>query len=184
MISLRKINTLMVIIIIVLLLNHVILSVLHLYGVIGYSPSFQITGRHIFYPLVAHVVISLYLYFKDKSKRGNRYSGLVKDTTQQLVTGILIVVFVSLHILSYMFAPLNSGYDSWMRVFHFIVDNLLFISLILHLRVSIPKFMMSLGFLDGKDEYVNFKHKSNCVLLIFLVLLILAEVVYNLGGFS
>jgi hypothetical protein len=83
-----------------------------------------------------------------------------------------------------MFAPLNSGYDSWMRVFHFIVDNLLFISLILHLRVSIPKFMMSLGFLDGKDEYVNFKHKSNCVLLIFLVLLILAEVVYNLGGFS
>lgn len=184
MISLRKINTLMVIIIIVLLLNHAILSVLHLYGVIGYSPSFQITGRRIFYPLVAHVVISLYLYFKDKSKRGNRYSGLVKDTTQQLVTGILIVVFVSLHILSYMFAPLNSGYDSWMRVFHFIVDNLLFISLILHLRVSIPKFMMSLGFLDGKDEYANFKHKSSCVLLIFLVLLILAEVVYNLGGFS
>ena len=184
MISLRKINALMVLIIVVLLLNHAILSVLHLYGVIGYSPSFQITGRRIFYPLVAHVVISLYLYFRDKSKRGNRYSGLIKDTTQQLVTGILIVVFVSLHILSYMFAPLNSGYDSWMRVFHFIVDNLLFISLILHLRVSIPKFMMSLGFLDGKDEYANFKHKSNCVLLIFLVLLILAEVVYNLGGFS
>lgn len=184
MISLRKINTLMVVIIVALLLHHAILSVLHLYGVIGYSPSFQITGRRIFYPLVAHVVISLYLYFRDKSKRGNRYSGLIKDTTQQLVTGILIIVFVSLHILSYMFAPLNSGYDSWMRVFHFIVDNLLFISLILHLRVSIPKFMMSLGFLGGKDEYVNFKHKSNCVLLIFLVLLILAEVVYNLGGFS
>lgn len=183
MISLRKINALMVIIIMVLLLNHAILSVLHLFGVIGYSPSFQITGRRIFYPIVAHIFISLYLYFKDKSKKGNRYSGLIKDTTQQLVTGILIVVFVSLHILSYMFAPLNSGYDSWMRIFHFVVDNLLFISLILHLRVSIPKFMMSFGFLDGKDEYANFKRKNNYVLLIILIILILAEITYNLGGF-
>ncbi|MBP3792109.1 MAG: hypothetical protein ILA26_08775 [Methanobrevibacter sp.] len=182
MISLRKINTLMVIIIIILLLNHAVLSVLHLFGIIGYSPSFQITGRRIFYPIVVHIIISLYLYFKDRSKRGNRYSGLIKDTTQQLVTGILIVVFVSLHILSYMFAPLNSGYDFWMRIFHFAVDNLLFISLILHLSVSIPKFMMSLGFLDGKDEYANFKHKNNCVLLIILIMLILAEIVYNLGG--
>ena len=172
----------MIIIIFILLLNHAVLSVLHLYGIIGYSPSFQITGRRIFYPIVAHVIISLYLYFKDKSKRGNRYSNLIKDTTQQLVTGILIVAFVSLHILSYMFAPLNSGYGSWISVFHFVVDNLLFISLILHLRVSIPKFMMSFGFLDGKDEYENFKHKSNCALLVILIIMILSEIVYNLGG--
>ena len=172
----------MVVIIFILLLNHAVLSVLHLYGIIGYSPSFQITGRRIFYPIVAHVIISLYLYFKDKSKRGNRYSNLIKDTTQQLVTGILIIVFVSPHILSYMFAPLNSGYDFWMSAFHFVVDNLLFISLMLHLRVSIPKFMMSFGFLDGKDEYENFKHKTNYVLLAILIILILAEIVYNLGG--
>lgn len=172
----------MVVIIFILLLNHAVLSVLHLYGIIGYSPSFQITGRRIFYPIVAHIIISLYLYFKDKSKRGNRYSNLIRDTTQQLVTGIFIIVFVSLHILGYMFAPLNSGYGSWMSMFHFVVDNLLFISLILHLRVSIPKFMMSFGFLDGKDEYENFKHKTNNVLLVILMILIVAEIVYNLGG--
>ena len=182
MISLRKINTILVIIIFILLLHHAVLSAMHLLGIIGYSPSFQITGRRIFYPVVAHIIISLYLYFKDKSKRGNRYSKLTKDTTQQMITGILIIVFVSLHILSYSFAPLNSGYDSWMSMFHFAVDNLLFISLMLHLRVSIPKFMMSLGFLDGKKEYANFKRRTNYVLLIILAILILAEIVYNVGG--
>ena len=182
MISLRKINTIIVIIIFILLLHHAVLSVLHLLGIIGYSPSFQITGRRIFYPVVAHIIISLYLYFKDRSKRGNRYSKLIKDTTQQIVTGILLIVFVSLHIRSYSFAPMGSGYDSWMSLFHFAVDNLLFITLMLHLRVSIPRFMMSLGFLEGENEYADFKRRTNYVMLAILAILILAEIVYNVGG--
>ena len=34
-----------------------------------------------------------------------------------------------------------------------------FISLIFHLRVSIPRLMISLGFLDGQNQYLNFKYK-------------------------
>ena len=181
MISLKKIDTIIVIIILLLLLHHAILSVLHLFGIIGYSASFQITGRRIFYPVVAHIFISLYLYLKDKSKRGNRYSKLIKDTTQQIVTGIFIIIFLSMHILSYSLAPLNSVYASWVGVFHFVVDNLFFISLIFHLRVSIPRLMISLGFLDGQNQYLNFKYKTNCVLFIILVILVLAELVYNRG---
>ena len=165
MISLRKINTLLIIVIVLMLLNHAVLSLLYLYGIISYSPDFQITGRRLFYPVVAHIIISMYLYFKDKSRGANRYPNLISDTTQQLISGIMIIVFVSLHILGYSFNPL--GEQSTIAV---------------HLRVSIPKFMISLGFLENKDEHVNFKRKVNWAVLIILIVLILGEVMYYVGG--
>ena len=182
MISLRKINTLLIIVIAVMLLGHALLSLLYLYGFISYSPDFQITGRRLFYPVVAHIVISIYLYFKDKSKGVNRYPNLISDTRQQMITGIMIIVFVSMHILGYSFNPLGEPSTFNISLYHFIVDNLLFVSIDLHLRVSIPKFMISFGFLEGKDAHLNFKRKVNWAVAIILVVLILGEVVYYVGG--
>ena len=182
MISLRKINTLLIIVIAVMLLGHALLSLLYLYGFISYSPDFQITGRRLFYPVVAHIVISIYLYFKDKSKGVNRYPNLISDTRQQMITGIMIIVFVSMHILGYSFNPLGEPSTFNISLYHFIVDNLLFVSIALHLRVSIPKFMISFGFLEGKDAHLNFKRKVNWAVAIILVVLILGEVVYYVGG--
>ena len=182
MISLRKINTLLIIVIAVMLLGHALLSLLYLYGFISYSPDFQITGRRLFYPVVAHIVISIYLYFKDKSKGVNRYPNLISDTRQQMITGIMIIVFVSMHILGYSFNPLGEPSTFNISLYHFIVDNLLFVSIVLHLRVSIPKFMISFGFLEGKDAHLNFKRKVNWAVAIILVVLILGEVVYYVGG--
>ena len=182
MISLRKINTLLIIVIAVMLLSHAALSLLYLYGVIAYSPDFQITGRRLFYPVVAHIIISLYLYFKDKSKGVNRYSNLISDTRQQMITGIMIVVFASLHILGYSFNPLGEQSTFYFSLYHFIIDNMLFVSIALHLRVSIPKFMISFGFLEGKDAHQNFKRKVNWAVAIILIVMILGEVVYYAGG--
>ena len=182
MISLRKINTLLIIVIAVMLLGHALLSLLYLYGFISYSPDFQITGRRLFYPVVAHIVISIYLYFKDKSKGVNRYPNLISDTRQQMITGIMIIVFVSMHILGYSFNPLGEPSSFNISLYHFIVDTLLFVSIALHLRVSIPKFMISFGFLEGKDAHLNFKRKVNWAVAIILVVLILGEVVYYVGG--
>ena len=182
MISLRKINTLLIIVIAVMLLGHALLSLLYLYGFISYSPDFQITGRRLFYPVVAHIVISIYLYFKDKSKGVNRYPNLISDTRQQMITGIMIIVFVSMHILGYSFNPLGEPSTFNISLYHFIVDNLLFVSIALHLRVSIPKFMISFGFLEGKDAHLNFKRKVNWAVAIILVVLILGEVIYYVGG--
>ena len=182
MISLRKINTLLIIVIVVMLLNHAVLSLLYLYGVISYSPDFQITGRRLFYPIVAHIIISLYLYFKDRPRGVNRYSALISDTRQQMISGIFIILFATLHILGYSFNPMGSESTFYYSVYHFIVDNMLFASIALHLRISIPKLMMSFGFLDGKDAYLNFKRKVNYTVLIALIVLILGEVVYYIGG--
>ena len=182
MISLRKINTLLIIIIVVMLLNHAVLSLLYLYGVISYSPNFQITGRRLFYPVVLHIIISMYLYFKDKSRGVNRYPNLISDTNQQLISGIMIIVFASLHILGYSFNPLGGQITLHYSLYHFIVDNLLFVSIAMHLRVSIPKFMISFGFLENKDAHLNFKRKVNWATAIILIVLILGEVVYYAGG--
>ncbi len=182
MISLRKINTLLIIIIVVMLLNHAVLSLLYLYGVISYSPNFQITGRRLFYPVVAHIIISMYLYFKDKSRGVNRYPNLISDTKQQMISGIMIIVFASLHILGYSFNPLGGQSSFNFNLYHFIVDNMLFISIALHLRVSIPKFMISFGFLEKKEAHLNFKRKVNWAVLIILIVLILGEVMYYVGG--
>ena len=178
MISLRKINSILVIIMIIILLNHAVLSVLYMYGVIGYSPSFQITGRRLFYPLVAHIIISLYLYIKDKRRDVKTYPKLISQTTQQIVTGILIVVFVSLHILSYMMSPINVSLSFEVRFMHFFIDIGLFSSILLHLRVSIPRLMVSFGFLESKDSYSNFQNKWNICVAVILILLILAEIIH------
>ena len=178
MLSLRKINGILAVIIILMLLSHAILSVFYLYGLINYSPSFQITGRRLFYPLVLHIVISLYLFIKDRRKNVKRYSNLISETNQQIITGIGIIVFVSLHILSYMFAPINSDFDVWMRLLHLIIDVLMFSSICLHLRVSIPRLMVSFGLFESKNSYNRFKNIFNKIILIILILLIFAEIIH------
>ncbi len=177
MISLRKINGILVVIIILLLLNHAILSALFLYGVIDYSPSFKITGRRLFYPVVAHIIISLYLFIKDRRKNVRRYSDLISETNQQMVTGIGIVVFVSLHIISYMFPPANFYYDFGRGLVQVIIDGMMFTSICLHLRISIPRLLVSFGMLESKNSYSNFKRKFSIAILVILVILIFADVV-------
>lgn len=184
MISLRKINVLLTIIAILMLLNHAVLLVLYFYGFISYSPSFYMTGRNLFYPVVAHIIISLYLHFKDTSRGVNRYHNLNSETNQQFITGILMIIFITLHIMgysSYHLVELNTFYSV---IYHFTVDALMFTSIVTHLRVSIPKLMISLGFLGKKEAYHNFKKWTNWASLIILIVLILGEVIYYMGGFS
>ena len=177
MISLRKINGLLVVIVILLLLNHAVLSALFLYGVIDYSPSFKITGRRLFYPLVAHIIISIYLFIKDRRKNVRRYPDLISETNQQMITGIGIIVFVSLHIISYMFPPANFYYDFGRGLLQLFIDGMMFTSICLHLRVSIPRLLVSFGMLESKNAYSNFKRKFNMVILVILVILIFADIV-------
>lgn len=173
MISLRKLNSLMVIAVILLLVNHAVLALLSMYGLIDYTPDITTTGRRLFYPLIGHILISLYLYFSDKSKKKRTYSKLISETTQQIVTGISIMFFASLHILSHMFLSAIDP-DLSVRLIHFTIDILLFISLALHLRVSMPRFLISFGLLEGKNSYREFKKKMNIIILIVLILFVLA----------
>lgn len=178
MISLRKINTLLVILIIIFLLNHAVLAVLGMSGLTDYTPDITITGRRLFYPLAAHIIISSYLFISDKIKQNKTYPELISETTQQILTGISIMLFASLHIINHMNTMLNSN-----AYIHFTVDVLLFISIALHLRVSLPRFLISLGLLQGKNSYNDFKRKNNIIILAILILCIISEIIFYTGGF-
>lgn len=179
MISLRKINGVLVVIVVLMLAYHALLNTLLFFGLIGYSPIFKITGRWLFYPLVLHIAISLYLYLKEKLKRSRNYLKLTKETTQQLITGIGIILFASLHILLYYF---GNGTDSSQFLNHIITDNLLFISIALHLTVSIPRLLVSFGFLEGKEDYKNAKNITTIVVFIILMIIFIAQATFY-GGF-
>lgn len=180
MISIRKINSILVVIMLLIILTHATLSVLYLYGFISYSPNFQITGRKLFYPLILHSILSVYLYIKDKTRKVKIYPKLISETKQQIITGIGIFVFASLHIITYMISSINTNFSILMGLTHFLIDNAMFISIILHLRVSMPRLAISLGFLETKNSYVNFKEKFNKFIIMILILLVLAEIIHYL----
>lgn len=181
MISLRKINSILIVILILMLVYHALLATLYFLGIIGYMPDFKITGRRLFYPLVLHIIISLYLYLKEKTK-SKRYSNLIKETNQQLITGICIIIFAALHIINYSLGSVSDNADIFRTLSHIIVDNLLIVSIALHLRVSIPRLMISFGFLEGKNDYANAKSKINMFILVLLIIIFMAEAIFYIGG--
>lgn len=186
LISLRKINALLVIIIVLMLLNHAVRSLLYLYGLIPHSPSFQITGRRVFMVLCLHIILSLYLYFRDKSRRNGItiYPDIIKETNFQVISGICILFFMILHVVSYSYAPADTTMSFFVIVIHFIVDNLLFVSITIHLSVSLPRLLVSLGFLSkNKESYEISRKRINIILGIIFVLLFIAEIIFYIFKF-
>lgn len=179
MISLRKINSIVIVIVALMLAYHALMNTLLFSGLVSYSPIFKISGRRLFYPLILHIMISLYLYIKERTKRSKNYPKLTKETAQQLVSGICIILFAAAHILNY---SLGEAPDAGQFLNHIITDNLLFISIAVHLQISIPKLLVSFGFLEGKNDYKNAKHEISILLLIILIIIIIAQAMFY-GGF-
>ncbi|RAP50455.1 MAG: hypothetical protein BZ136_01230, partial [Methanosphaera sp. rholeuAM74] len=154
LLSLRKINSLVLLVIILLLLNHAISSLLYLSGITAYSPNLKVTGRRLFLWLLLHITISLYLYIRDwyNQKGFNRYNHIRSETKRQMISGIAIIIFVILHLVTYHASPVSVVIYQ-INIVHFIVDTLLFASILVHLQVSIPRLLMSFGFLKEENSY-------------------------------
>ena len=180
-ISLRKINSLVLLVIFILLLNHACESILYLIGISPYSPNMQVTGRRLFLWVGLHVIISLYLFIRDKisNRKFKKYAVIGNDTQKQVLSGMGIVIFVILHVITYSISPVNI-LNNQMIYIHLVIDNLLFYSLLIHLTLSIPRLMMSFGFLTKKDAYKKFSNRISIAFKVIFILLLFAEVVYYL----
>lgn len=167
------------VIVIVMLAYHALLNTLLFFQVVPYSPIFKQTGRRVFYPIVLHIILSLYLYIKERIMDVKHYRHITKDTTWQMVSGICIIIFASWHILNYHFGNIA---DPHQLVYNIIADNLLFISLAVHLSVSIPRLLISFGFLERKNAYNNAKYIIRILIIILLVIIFIAQATFY-GGF-
>ncbi len=180
-ISLRKINSLVLLVIIFLLLSHAFESLLYLIGITPYSPSLQVTGRRLFIWVMIHMIISLYLFIMDRhaNRKYRNYNNINNDTRIQMLSGIAIVVFVILHVVTYSLSPVNVLGNNMVFI-HLIIDNLLFCSLLIHLRISIPRLMVSFGFLTEENSFDKFSYWISVIFKVIFVLLLIAEVLYYL----
>jgi len=179
MLSLRKLNSILVIIIILLLAYHAIISALCMAEIISYTPDMVTSGLIVLAFVIIHIVISLYLFVKDKikQKKIRVYNDINKDIRLQAISGIFIIIFAVAHVLSYIYIPsFNANLIS--KIIHFIIDILLFITVFIHLQISIPRLLVSLGFLTGENDYEKSRKIVKVILGVGLILLIIAEVIY------
>ena len=61
---------------------------------------------------------------------------------------------------------------------HIILDNLLVISILVHLSISMPRLLVSLGFLIGENDYKYARYVSNILLVVFLLIIFICELFY------
>lgn len=177
-VHLRKINSILAIIIILFLLSHSILLALSMVNIISYSLDFKEFGFILFYLVFIHLLISLYLCFEKKLKNKNvKLNYKVTDTTIQLVSGIFMIVLIVLHIYYIIISPVYLVSTLQDGLIHIILDNLVAISILVHLSVSIPR-LVSLGFLIGENDYKHARYVSNILLIVFLLIIFICEVSY------
>lgn len=154
----RKINALVVIAIIGLFGEHSISSALYLAGILKYQPSYQITGRRVFLIVCLHLIISLFLYFKELSKRKNSKVNieLVAETKIQLISGILLAVLMGVHVILYScYSAAKLPESLQVRGIHLIVDILFVGAILRHLAVSIPRLAISVGLVNSEKTYIK-----------------------------
>ena len=162
-----------------MLTTHALLTALCLAKLIAYTPNTIKTGRLLFTLVLVHIIISLYLFVKDKIKQRKirTYSHINKDTLLQAVSGIFIIIFIVAHVLSYIYLPAHIPNFNW-QLTHLIVDTLFFITLFVHFQISIPRLLVSLGFLVEENDYDNCRKVVRIILIVILTLLFLTELSY------
>ena len=176
---LRKINSILAIIIILFLISHSILLALSMVNIIPYSLDFKKVGPILFSLVFIHILISLYLCFEKKLKnRMVKLNYKVTDTAIQLISGILMVVLIVLHICYVIISPVYLVSTLQEGLMHIIFDNLLVISILVHLSISMPRLLVSLGFLIGENDYKHARYVSNILLIVFLLFIFICEVFY------
>lgn len=180
--SLRKINSLIVLIIVLLLAHHAILSGLYMWGLVPYSPSLKTTGRRLFLWALLHIIISLYLYLRDRfnQRNYNVYSNIRNDTLKQIVTGVAVLLSVSLHVYTYHVHS-ASIIIGGVNLVHLITDAFLFVSVLTHLQISIPRLMVSFGYLQEEDSYGKLSKILAIVLSLIFIGLLLGEIIFALS---
>ena len=176
---LRKFNSILTIIIILFLILHSILLVLSMVNIIPYSLNFKIFGFILFTLVFIHILISIYVNFEKRFKnRMLKLNFINTDTLIQLVSGILMVIFIILHINYIIISPVYFVSTLQDGLIHILLDSLVAILILIHLSVSIPRLLVSLGFLLGEGDYKYSRHLSNIILVVFLLIIFIGEFLY------
>ena len=178
----RKINTILVLIIMLLFVDHVIFGSLHSLG----------TGASVIRPLahtmlglvLLHAIISLVVTFRAEKagfKTGVRYYRENREFWNRRVTGVLIILLGITH--AYMMVRTERGAPriaSAPKIFE-LTTPLLIVSIYLHLLSNIRPLLISLGIrnIDKKEKIIR---AILTILLLFALFSVSYRVFSHIGG--
>ena len=177
----RKTNTILVLIIMLLFVDHVIFGSLHSLG----------TGASVIRPfaqimlglVLIHAIISLIVTVKAEKagfKTGARYNKENREFWNRRVTGVLIILFGITH--AYLMARNERGVPriaSAPRIFQ-LTTPLLIISIYFHILSNIRPLLISLGIrnIDKKEKII----RAVLTILLLFALISVSTRVFSHGG--
>lgn len=177
----RKLNGILAALTILFLVVHGLLACLCMMGILPYHFFYIMAGRRLTIIAGCHILISIILMIQEQHvrKKIKVYYKENKDTMQQMLTGIGIIVFGVLHICLYSFSKIDAHPESMELVAkHFIVDTLLFTSLCMHLSISIPRICISWGLFTKEDTLKKVCKVSQWIMAFVLVFLMAGEIIF------
>ncbi|MEG1560489.1 MAG: hypothetical protein RRY79_06850 [Clostridia bacterium] len=142
-------------------------------GIIPYFPFLNIMGRITLTLLVIHIIISLCVFFfSNDSGVVGHYGFLNKSTIIQRISAIAMMILVHVHLIGGFFGK-DGAPDQPLKTILCIFEILFLASICLHISLSVPKALITLG-LTQKEKTINASKKISYVFiaLVFLFCLI------------
>lgn len=166
---LRKINAIISLLITVLLLDHAIFNAVWMLSM-GGMPKNNSVGWVLFYLMFAHAIMSIVLAVlghKGAEKRKcNEYKKLNLSTMIQRISGLLLIVFATLHVLG------AAGVLRTPKIVHAILPPLFFALSLMHVAVSGSKAFITLGI--GNAKFIKI---ADIVIKVLCALTLIAAVI-------
>lgn len=144
---LRKINGVLAIITSAVLLAHIVIMSLLLSGLIAFRPWFSIVGHVAILLFSVHALLSIIiLYFCSESGFSMRYASFNIRTILQRVASILIIILLHFHFGQYTTTAADGSVQFVTpTLMMFLIQALLTALVVLHISVSLPKALITLG---------------------------------------
>lgn len=144
---LRKINAIAAVITSVLMMVHVTIMALLLGGFVHFAPWYKIVGYSFTGVFLIHVLLSIIvLFFCSEQGMTWRYASFQIRTIFQRLMAILIVILFHFHSNHYSVIVTDGSVTvAAPTMVMFMLEALLMLAVILHVAVSVPKALITLG---------------------------------------
>lgn len=180
---LRKINSFLIIPIILLLISHVVLMAGLLTGTIGFNPDFKIFSKLLLPLVLLHALFGICFMIERivKKKRGqNTYPKPNTIFRLQMLSGIAMLILVFLHVTAYGYTNAEGVFilrDP--SLFYYITESLFALSICVHCAVSFPRMAITFGLIqEGRGMLKLLKTSMILFSILFFVIFAVFSLYY------
>lgn len=178
---LRKINSLLSALILIVFAGHLFFMSGLLTGLVGFNPNFKYFSFALLTLVLLHTLFGFGFMFERiiKRRRGQKsYTEQNKLFSLQMVSGILLLALVVLHTTAYGYTNAEGVFIlRTPSLFYYVTECLLALFVCLHSMISLPRLCVSFGMIQTAS---GMKKVCFISLAIFAAVFAIAVVVFSL----